>query len=114
MNRPRIPRRTHLAPVLWAMFAALSLVAPVGAIAAGRIGAIEQGYALGRLQAEELALERENQKLMLEVSTLRSPARLERIAKEQLHMAAPGSGDVLIEGGDSLPSTLGRAVAARR
>jgi cell division protein FtsL len=110
----RLRRRTDLRPVLRSMLAVLALAAPLGAIAAGRIGAIEQGYALGRLQAQELALERDNEKLMLEVSTLRSPARLEHLAREKLHMAPPGAGDTLIEGGGPPSSALEHAMAERR
>jgi len=112
VNRPRLPRKTALRPVLWPMVAVVGLALPCGILAAGRVGALEQGYALGRLQAEELALERENQRLTLEVSTLEAPARLERIA-HKLHMAAPGEGDVLIEGGGIPPAALGRAIAER-
>ena len=114
MKRPRIRRRTDVRPILLSMGAVLGLALPLGVMAAGRISAIEQGYALGRLQAEELAIERDNEKLMLEVSTLRAPARLERLAREKLHMAAPGSGDVLIEGGGPPAGPLVRAVAERR
>jgi cell division protein FtsL len=113
MNRPRLPRRTALRPIVRPMLAVLGLVIPAGILASGRVGSLEQGYSLGRLQAEELALERENQKLTLEVSTLRAPARLERLARH-LHMAAPGDGDVLVEGGGPSPSALGRAIAERR
>jgi len=113
MRRKRLPRRTALGPIIRRMLAVLGLAIPVGVLAAGRVGSLEQGYALGRLQAEELALERENQKLTLEVSTLRAPARLERLAR-RFHMAAPGDGDVLIEGGGPATATLGRALAERR
>jgi cell division protein FtsL len=114
MNRPRLSRKTDVRPVVRAMLAVLGLALPLGVIAAGRISAIEKGYALGRLQAEELALERDNEKLTLEVSTLRAPARLERLAREKLHMAAPGSGDLLLEGGGPPSGPLVRAVAERR
>jgi cell division protein FtsL len=114
MNRPRIPRKTLLRPIVWVMLGVVGLMLPAGLFAAGRIGSIEQGYVLGRQQAEELALERENQKLTLEVSTLRAPARLERLARERLRMAAPGNGDLLMEGGGSPQSSLGRALAERR
>ena len=113
MNRPRLPRRTALLPIVRRMVAVLGLAIPAGILAAGRIGSLEQGYALGRLQAEELALGRENQKLTLEVSTLRAPARLERLA-HRFQMAAPGSGDVLIEGGGPAPAAPGKAIAERR
>jgi hypothetical protein len=113
MIRPRLPRKTALGPILRPMLVVVGLAIPSGVLAAGRVGSLEQGYSLGRLQAEELALERENQKLTLEVSTLRAPARLERLA-HRFHMAAPGDGDVLVEGGGPSAAALGRAVAERR
>ncbi len=114
MKHPRVRRKTDVRPVVAAMLATLGLALPLGLIASGRISAIEQGYTLGRLQAEELALERDNEKLMLEVSTLRAPVRLEHLARERLHMAAPGSGDVILEGGGPALGPLVRAVAERR
>ena len=67
--------------------------------AAGRIWVLEQGYELSRLRAEEQTLSRENGRLSLELSTLRAPARLERLAHGKLSMSTPGSGDILMEGG---------------
>ena len=43
MNPPRVRRRTDLRPTLSAMLAVAGLAFPLGAIAAGRISAIEQG-----------------------------------------------------------------------
>ena len=114
MNHPRIRRRTDLRPVLVAIIAVVGLCVPLGALAAGRIGTIEASYSLGRLEAEELALERENEKLTLEVSTLRSPARLLKLAHDRFHMAAPGTGDLLLEGGASPLMPLAHAMAARK
>lgn len=114
MKRHRVRRKTDVRPIVRAMLATLGLALPLGLVASGRISAIEQGYALGRLQAEELALERDNEKLMVEVSTLRAPARLERLAREKLHMAPPGSGDMILEGGGPPLGPLVRALAERR
>lgn len=78
----------------FALLAAL-LVAHV----AGRIGGIDQGLALSKLQAREETLSRENARLRLEVLTLRAPARLERLAREKLGMAPPAPEAILREAG---------------
>ncbi len=63
--------------------------------AAGRIGVVTEGLELSRLQAEEQALSQENGRLKLEVLTLRSPNRLEKLARETLGMAAPDPAAIL-------------------
>ncbi|MHB8417416.1 MAG: septum formation initiator family protein [Myxococcales bacterium] len=67
--------------------------------AAGRIGGIEQGFALSKLQAQEESLSHENARLKLEILTLRSPRVLERLAREKLGMAAPAPDAILHETG---------------
>lgn len=78
-----------------AAFAALA--AGLLVLAAGRIRVIDLGFTLSRLQVEQQALVRENARLRIEVLTLRSPARLERLARERLRMAPPASSEVLRE-----------------
>lgn len=78
----------------FALLAAL-LVANVS----GRIGVVHEGLVLSRLQARQEALARENARLRLEVLTLRAPARLERLAQNQLGLAPPAPADILREAG---------------
>ncbi len=97
MSRTFDPR--HLKPVLRAVLGFGVLAGLLVLHAAGRIWVLEQGYDLSRLRTEEQTLARENGRLSLELTTLRTPERLEHLARAKLFMAAPGSGDILLEGG---------------
>jgi cell division protein FtsL len=81
------------------MLAFALLVSLVVTYAAGRVSVIDLGYTLSRLHQEQQELLRENSRLNLQVLTLRAPARLERVAREQLGMALPGPLAVLRETG---------------
>jgi len=91
--------RRQLRPVLRAVLGFGVVAGLLILLAAGRISVLEQGYELSRLRSEEQFLTRENGRLSLELSTLRTPGRLERLARGKFSMAAPGSGDILLEGG---------------
>lgn len=54
-----------------------------------RLGVIRTGYAIAEATRERQLLEEENRKLRLERSLLRSPERIERIAREKLGMTRP-------------------------
>lgn len=57
---------------------------------------VQNGYEVQRLEQQRAAEEALNRKLRLEVETLRSPQRLERIALQELHMVSPGPKDTLV------------------
>jgi cell division protein FtsL len=57
---------------------------------------VQNGYDLQKLEQARGAEEALNRKLRLEVETLRSPQRLERIAIRDLHMIAPADRDTLV------------------
>lgn len=75
---------------------------------------LRHGYRLEQMQKERAAEEEINRHLRLEIESLRSPARIERLATSRLHMVAPGPDDAsVIE--RVLPSTPPpRSVVARR
>jgi cell division protein FtsL len=50
---------------------------------------VRTGYALGERLAEQRALEEQGRKLRLELSLLRSPERVEKLAREKLGMVRP-------------------------
>jgi cell division protein FtsL len=50
---------------------------------------LRHGYEIQRLQREKAAEEEVNRRLRLEIETLRSPERIERIATKDLHLVAP-------------------------
>ena len=57
---------------------------------------LRHGYRLEQMQKERMAEEEINRHLKLEIETLRSPARIERLATERLHMIAPGPADASV------------------
>ena len=75
---------------------------------------LRHGYRLEQMQKERAAEEEIHRHLRLEIETLRSPARIERLATRRLHMVAPGPGDAaVIERVVPSPQPP-RSVAARR
>jgi len=85
----------HLLPavVLMALITAVGLVHVTG-----RVMVVDAGYRLSRAEAESRTLQRENDRLKLELATLKTPARLERLAREKLGMGLPAAGAVLAVG----------------
>ncbi len=57
---------------------------------------LRHGYRLEQMQKERAAEEEVNRHLRLEIETLRSPARIERLATRRLHMVAPGPEDASV------------------
>ena len=66
-----------------------------------RTRVVSAGYALGELQKEHVKLTSEQDRLRIEVETLRSPAALERYARTRLGMAPPAPGAVRRRARDS-------------
>ena len=50
---------------------------------------LRHGYEIQRMQRERAAEEEINRHLRLEIETLRSPVRIERIATKELHLVTP-------------------------
>jgi cell division protein FtsL len=50
---------------------------------------LRHGYQIEQMERERAAEEEITRQLRLEIETLRSPARIERVATEQLHLVAP-------------------------
>jgi cell division protein FtsL len=61
-----------------------------------RIKVIQVGYEISNSLKEGRMLEETNKKLRLEIATLKSYARLEKIAVEELRMSKPKSDQVII------------------
>lgn len=73
----------------------VALFAVVGVVhVTSRVMVVKAGYELSRLDTERQELAREKAKLELELATLRSPARLESVAREKLSLAPPAAGSV--------------------
>ncbi|MFN0063202.1 MAG: cell division protein FtsL [Myxococcaceae bacterium] len=60
-----------------------------------RVLVVSAGYRLSRLDTRHRALAVENDRLKLELATLKAPARLERLARERLGMGPPAPDAVL-------------------
>ena len=57
---------------------------------------LRHGYRLEQMQRERANEEAINRHLRLEIETLRSPARIERLATERLRMVSPGRDDASV------------------
>ena len=57
---------------------------------------LRHGYRLEQMQKERVAQEEITRHLKLEIETLRSPARVERLAMDRLRMVAPAAGDAAV------------------
>ena len=67
----------------------------------------ERGYALSRLSAEYRELVRENEGLRIRAAELKSPQRIEELARTRLHMGPPAVDRVVVlVGGAVRPSIL--------
>ena len=86
--------RQALVVVLLALFTAGTVTAL--AHASLRLGVIRLGYATSEEARDRQQLEEENRKLLLEKSLLRSPERIERLARERLGMARPESSRIRV------------------
>lgn len=100
----------HLLPAvcLFALFAAVGILHVTS-----RVLVVDMGYRLSRAEGESSALTRENDRLKLELATLKGPARLERVAREQLGMAMPAGGAVVSVRSDAPKDTRQARVEAR-
>jgi cell division protein FtsL len=75
---------------------------------------LRHGYRLEQMQRERASEEAINRHLRLEIETLRSPARIERMAMGRLRMVAPSADDaIVIERVVQTPAPP-RSVVARR
>jgi cell division protein FtsL len=82
----------HLLPavLLAALFAAVGILHVTS-----RVFVVDMGYRLSKAQSEASTLTRENDRLKLELATLKAPARLEKLAREQLGMMMPPGSSVV-------------------
>jgi cell division protein FtsL len=57
---------------------------------------LRHGYEIQRMQRDRAAEEDVNRHLRLEIETLRSPSRIERIAIQELHLVAPARDQAIV------------------
>lgn len=91
----------HLLPavLLFTLFAAVGILHVTS-----RVLVVDMGYRLSKAESEGRSLTRENDRLKLELATLKAPARLEKLAKEQLGMMMP-PGSAVVSVQPQLPNT---------
>lgn len=106
-----------LSSILGAVFPALFLFAIFAAVGivhvASRVLVMDAGYRLHKLESENRRLTRDNDKLKLELATLRSPSKLEKYAREKLQMSAPAAGEVITVP-NARPARMARAAVKHR
>jgi cell division protein FtsL len=66
----------------------------------------EEGYRLSRLSAESRDLAREHETLQIRAAELKSPSRIEELARTKLGMAPPPVDRVVVLVGDSVRPSL--------
>ncbi|MBK7858200.1 MAG: cell division protein FtsL [Archangiaceae bacterium] len=75
---------------------AIALLAAVGVVhVTSRVLVVKVGYELSKLDQESTALTRDNDRLKLELATLKSPARLESQARTELGMGPPAASSII-------------------
>ncbi len=57
---------------------------------------LQHGYKIQKMQQQRAAEEEINRHLRLDIATLRSPARIERIATKELHLTAPSREQAIV------------------
>jgi cell division protein FtsL len=57
---------------------------------------LQHGYKIQAMQQQRAAQEAINRHLRLEIETLRSPSRIERIATKELHMVSPSHDQAIV------------------
>ena len=82
-------RRARLTPLGRAVAAALLMVVPAIAYVAQSTAAARTGYAILSLRQEIESLQAENARLVVAVTALKSPERIERVALGTLGMLRP-------------------------
>ena len=75
---------------------------------------LRHGYQIERMQQERSSEEEINRHLRLEIETLRAPKRIEKIAREQLHLVAPRRGQAIVIERVTLPAPPEKSVVASR
>ena len=75
---------------------------------------IRHGYRLEQLQQQRAAEVEINRHLKLEIETLRSPRRIERLAIDRLHMVTPSRDQAIVIERVTAPAPPAKSVVASR
>jgi cell division protein FtsL len=77
-------------------FVALLVVSGLLLYVGGKVQIVQIGYQIEALEREKHELERANRSLLIEASSLSSPARIEEIAIKRLGMVRPAKENIVI------------------
>jgi len=75
---------------------------------------LRHGYQLEQMQRERVSEEEAAHHLRLEIETLRSPARIEALATEQLHLVAPNRDEAIVIERVAPADPPAKSIVARR
>jgi cell division protein FtsL len=75
---------------------------------------VRHGYLMERLQQERAAEEEVNRHLKLEIETLRSPSRIERIATKELRLTEPKADQAIVIERVATPAPPAKSIVAAR
>ena len=75
---------------------------------------LRHGYEIQRMQRERAAEEDVARHLRLEIETLRSPSRIERIALRELHLVAPARDQAIVLERVTPSASPGKSIVAAR
>lgn len=79
-----------------------------------RVEQLRYGYLVEQLQRQRATEEETARHLRLEIETLRAPARIERLATQQLHLVAPEKDATIVIERMTQPEPPPKSVIARR
>jgi cell division protein FtsL len=85
-------RRGHIRRIIILLVVVSCLMLYVG----GKVKLVRLGYQIEALEREKQDLERENRSLLIESSSLTSPARIEEIAVKRLGMIRPSKENIVV------------------
>ena len=75
---------------------------------------LRHGYQLGELQRQRAAEEETGRRLKLEIETLTSPKRIEKLATERLHLVSPSRDEAVVLERMVPPAPPAKSIVARR
>ncbi len=75
---------------------------------------LQHGYRIQKMQQEQAQQEEINRHLRLEIETLRSPVRIERIAIRDLHLVAPARDQAIVIERVTPSAPPGKSIVAAR
>jgi len=97
IGRARVSERSGGEGVVSAVLLALVII--IGTLLFftwSRVQTVKIGYEIFNANSEMRRLDQENKELILEIATLKSPKRIERIAREELKLLPPKDEQIVI------------------